>query len=380
MAHLGTDGSTLDENRSDYIVSQVDGIDLFVDGHSHEVVSRNINDTLLVQDGEYAEQVGIVTLEIEDGEIIEKTSEFITAEDAKTIAANQEVEKLIEETTKGQQVILDQVIGHSSVTLQGEREVVRKGESNLGNLIADAMLDVTGADISLTNGGGIRASIDSGNITKGDVITVLPFGNYIVTIEVTGAELVAALEVGATGYPAAHGAFAHVGGISYKIDETKEVGQRVHSVKVKDTSLNLDQTYLLATNDFIAAGGDQFTMFVDNKIINNAAALDEALIAYIQKIGTVNAQLENRIVVEKKSTSGHNSSTGQTNSGTNKPTTPQNNQATTNVKQTYTVQKNDNLTKIARRYNTTWQVLQKLNALKNPNYIYPGQQLIVPAL
>ncbi|HIW35012.1 MAG TPA: choice-of-anchor I family protein [Candidatus Paenibacillus intestinavium] len=378
VAHLGTDGSTLVENRSDYILTQVDGIDLFVDGHSHQVVSRVINDTLLVQDGEYAEQVGIVTLVLEDGKIVDKTSQFITAQDAATMAANPEVEKLIEDTSNSQKALLDQVIGQSSVKLEGEREVVRTGESNLGNLIADAMLEVTGADVSLTNGGGIRASIDAGEITKGEVITVLPFGNYIVTIEVTGAELLAALEVGAAGYPSAHGAFAHVGGVSYKIDDTKEASQRVHSVKVNDAALKLDQTYLLATNDFIAAGGDQYSMFVDNKIINNAAALDEALISYIQKLGKINTATEGRIIVEKKSVAGQANSSEQNNTGTKEPATPQDNQATNATVDTYIVQKNDNLTKIAKRYNTTWQELQKLNKLKNANRIYPGQKLIVP--
>src|SRR5690606_36491712 len=110
------------------------------DGHSHQVVSRVINDTLLVQDGEYAEQVGIVTLVLEDGKIVDKTSQFITAQDAATMATNPEVEKLIEDTSNSQKALLDQVIGQSSVKLEGEREVVRTGESNLGNLIADAML------------------------------------------------------------------------------------------------------------------------------------------------------------------------------------------------------------------------------------------------
>lgn len=362
LAHLGTDGSTLQENRSDYIAEQVDGIDLFVDGHSHEVVSRVIGDTLLVQDGEYAEQVGIVTLVIEDGKIIEKTSEFITAADALAMTPNKAVEKLIADTEKSQKVVLDEVIGQTSVRLDGEREIVRTGESNLGNLITDAMLEVSGADVAITNGGGIRASIEAGDITKGDIITVLPFGNYIVTMKVTGAEIKEALEVGASGYPAAHGAFSHVGGITYKIDAAKPKGERVHSITVKGAPIDSSKEYLLATNDFMAAGGDQYTMFVNNPIINHSAALDEAVITYIQAHNSLVSKVEGRIIVESTSPS-------------TQPTPEQPRAPQTVV---YIVKSGDSLSSIARANGTTWQVLQKLNKLRNPNLIFPGQSLILP--
>ena len=105
-----------------------------------------------------------------------------------------------------------------------------QGETNLGNLIVDAMLDITGAEVAIMNGGGIRASIEAGEITKGDVITVLPFGNYIVIKEVKGADLKAALENGASAYPDPKGAFPHVGGMSYKIDPERPPGNRVYDI------------------------------------------------------------------------------------------------------------------------------------------------------
>ena len=359
LAHLGTDGATLQENRSDYIVEQVDGIDLFVDGHSHEVVSRVIGDTLLVQDGEYAEQVGIVTLVIENGEIIEKTSEFITAADALSMSPHARVEKLIADTEASQQAVLNEVIGQTSVKLDGEREIVRTGESNLGNLITDAMLEVSGADVAITNGGGIRASLEAGDITKGDIITVLPFGNYIVTMKVNGSEIKAALEVGASGSPSAHGAFAHVGGASYSIDASKPVGDRVHAITVNGNPIDMNKDYLLATNDFMAAGGDQYTMFVDKAIINHSSALDEAVIAYIQNHSNLSLKVEGRIIAENEAPI----------------PAPQPSMLQTGV---YIVKLGDNLSRIALSYGTVWQELQKLNNLKNPNLIFPGQKLIVP--
>lgn len=388
LAHLGTDGSSLEANRSDILAHEVNGIDVLIDGHSHELINRTINNTLLVQYGEYGEQVGIITLVFEDGKLISKESHYITADDAATIPAEPKVQALIENTTKAQQTILDQVIGKTSVKLDGEREVVRTGESNLGNLITDAMIAATGADVALTNGGGIRASINEGDITKGDVITVLPFGNFIVTIEVTGQELKDALEVGAAGYPSAHGAFSHVSGITYKIDPEAAAGQRVHSVQVNGKALDPKKSYTLATNDFLAAGGDQYAMLADNIIINNAGTLDEELIKFIQAQGTVSPKVEQRIVVEAKSASGNQSAPSSNQNSATKPAQNTGSSNTTGSKPseqvvkstTYTVKKGDTLTKIARQYKTTWQKLQQANNLKNPHLIFPGQKLIIPAV
>lgn len=396
LAHLGTDGSTGKENRSDTIASEVSGIDLIIDGHSHELINRTINDTLLVQFGEYGKQVGIITLVLEDGKLVDKQSYYITAEDAATLPANAQVEAIIEKTTAEQKKILDQVIGNTSVKLEGERAVVRTSESNLGNLITDAMIAATDADIALTNGGGIRASIEQGQITKGDVITVLPFGNFIVTIEVTGQELKDALEVGAAGYPDAHGAFAHVAGINYKIDPEAAAGARVHSVIVNGKPLDLKQTYTLATNDFLAAGGDQYTMFADNTIINNAGTLDEELIKFIQKQASIAPATEKRIVVEAKAASttptgntgkdkdkdnnqGAGSTTGSKPGNANQAGDNKQNEQATDKNVVYIVKKGDNLTKIAKQYNTTWQNIQRANNIKNPHRIYPGQKLVIPA-
>ncbi|MCM3634544.1 choice-of-anchor I family protein [Paenibacillus camelliae] len=398
LAHLGTDGSTIAANRSDAVAEKVDGIDVVIDGHSHELINRTVNDALLVQFGEYGEQVGIITLVLEDGKLVDKQSHYITADDASTLPAHPEVAALVKKTTEAQQVILDQVIGKTDVKLIGEREVVRTGESNLGNLITDAMVASTGADAAITNGGGIRASIEAGEITKGDVITVLPFGNFIVTIEVTGQELKDALEVGAGGYPAAKGAFTHVSGITYKIDPEAEAGDRVHSVTVNGKALELNRTYTLATNDFLAAGGDEYTMLADNTIINNAGTLDEELIRFIQKQDTISPQVEQRIVVEAKQKDSSKPAAGGNGNVTNetvaeKPAKPSNNANNSSSSNNtgsnntqgkpaaqvnkYIVKKGDTLSKIARQHKTTWQRLQQVNKLKNPHLIYPGQQLII---
>src|SRR5690606_6051096 len=114
--------------------------------------------------------------------------------------------------------------------------------------------------------GGIRASIDIGEITKGDIITVLPFGNFVVTLDVTGADIVAALQHGAGDYPDAKGAFPQVAGLSFAIDETKPKGEKVHSVFINGQPVEPDRIYTVATNDFLAAGGDEYLMFAKYEV------------------------------------------------------------------------------------------------------------------
>ena len=112
-------------------------------------------------------------------------------------------------------------IAEAAVRLDGEREHVRTRETNLGNLVTDAIISGTGADIAIVNGGVIRASIEPGDITVGDVIMALPFADYVVVKEVSGKDVIAALEHGTSSYPEPKGAFPQVGDMTFQIDITK---------------------------------------------------------------------------------------------------------------------------------------------------------------
>ncbi|MBY0123513.1 bifunctional UDP-sugar hydrolase/5'-nucleotidase [Bacillus sp. S/N-304-OC-R1] len=304
VTHLGIDESSTDTSIK--VAKGAPGIDLIVDGHSHTTLVEGLkgeNNTLIVSTGEYTKNLGVVELTFEGKKLVDKQARLIKKEETADVKPDPEVEKVIKDIQESQKKVLSEVIGKTAVKLDGEREQVRKGGTNLGNLITDAMIDMTGADVAVTNGGGIRASINAGDITKGDVVTVLPFGNYIVTKKLTGAQIKAGLENGVDSYPESKGAFPHVGGLTFAIDTTQKVGERVHSMKINGQPVDLNKKYLVATNDFMAAGGDEYTSFKDSPIENEFPALDEALIAYIQKLGTVNTNYEARIVekpVEKE--------------------------------------------------------------------------------
>jgi 2',3'-cyclic-nucleotide 2'-phosphodiesterase (5'-nucleotidase family) len=204
---------------------------------------------------------------------------------------------------------LNQVVASTSVklTIEDPEEVdetgmplwvIRTAETNLGDLCADAYRDQTGADIAFANGGSIRVNIEKGDITYGDIISVHPFGNMICVLEVTGQQILDALEWGSRALPADTGAFLQVSGLSYEIntaidspclkDEKSlfagiEGQRRVQNVMVGEEPLDPEKTYSLAGNDYILRNnGDGFTMFDQAPVLQDNVKLDnQVLIDYI---------------------------------------------------------------------------------------------------
>lgn len=394
LAHLGLDESST--YTSEKVASEVAGIDLIIDGHSHTLLTegKKVKDTLIVQAGEYGKALGIVNLTLDADKKVSFSPTLYTKENADTLIPDEKVATLINELKADFDTLTGEKIGSTPVKLIGEREFVRTGETNLGNLITHAMLTATGADIALTNGGGIRASIESGDITKKNIITVLPFGNYIVTLNVTGQEILAALEVGVTGYPEPAGSFPHVGGMTFTLNKSKAPGSRISDVKIKGKALDPSAVYALATNDFIAAGGDGYTMFSDNAVTGNYPALDEAVMSYINTYGTV-TELTPKIKVVSEDVQ-----------ITLKETAPEAEKIkvdipdyekivvsdiTLTVKEAppvkitikdsfieYIIQYGDTLAKLAKNAGTTYEELAKINNIVDPHRIYAGSKILIP--
>lgn len=373
LAHLGLNEKS--EFTSEKVAQKVDGIDIIIDGHSHTILENGkmVGNTLIASTGEYDKNLGKITLSFLDNKLSSKKASLITKEDAANVEKNGEIVNLVNTIKDGQKKVLSQVVGKSNIILDGEREHVRKGETNLGNLISDAILDETKADIAIANGGNIRSSIDVGDITKEEVITVLPFGNYIVTKNLTGKQILAALEHGTSSYPELTGGFPHVGGMTYNIDTSKEVGSRVVNVMVNGSPLDLEKTYLVGLNDFLAAGGDNYTMLKDSPIVTQFSSTDEIFMKYLEKVGEVAPTVEGRIsVIEKTETPMIELEKAVKVVNTVEAVETEK----TNV---YVVKSGEVLWKIAEKYKLTWEKLAQMNKLENPNLILPGQQLIVPA-
>lgn len=351
LGHLGVDESST--YTSEAVINSVDGIDVFIDGHSHTALEggKMVGDTLLVQTGEYDKNLGIVNLMVKDGMVTAEASLF-SKDAAAEIEPNAAIVSVIDGVKAENEVITSVKVASTTVTLDGERGQVRAGETNLGNMIADAMIDVTGADVAITNGGGIRASINPGDITKGDVITVLPFGNYVMTKEIKGSDILAAIEHGIDSYPETKGAFPHISGMRVEFDPNQPAGSRIVKVMVGGEMLDPNAMYTLATNDFMAYGGDDYGMFADYPILGEFDGLDEVLIDYMAKVDPATVKVDGRMMAHEMKKADA---------------------------MTYTVMANDVLWKIAEKYDMTYQELAEYNNLDNPNMIYVGQELMVPA-
>lgn len=299
LVHVGIDGES--QVTTEDIAKEVDGIDLLVDGHSHTELpeGKMVNGTLIAQAGSYVRNIGMVELKFEDGKVSDKSASFFTVKEAADLEEDPQVKAKIDEIKAVNDEVKKEVIGKSKVDLVGERDVVRTGESTLGNVITDAMLRASGADVAITNGGGIRASIKAGDITLGDAMTAFPFTNFLSTIEVTGADILEALEFGVDEYPKTAGKFPHVAGMKYKFDPNKPAGKKILEVKIDGKDLVKEKLYSIVTNDFMAIGGDGYTVFGGKKIIAEGALLSDVLIDYLKEEGEINPTIEGRITLGK---------------------------------------------------------------------------------
>ncbi|MDA3955608.1 bifunctional UDP-sugar hydrolase/5'-nucleotidase [Oceanispirochaeta sp.] len=283
LGHNGVDEET--KITSEMIMSQVKGIDLFVDGHSHTEMAEGIavGSGLLVQAGYHDKNLGIVNMSFSMKSGVAEKARLFTKEESLALNDDAAILSLVDSINMENEKVTSVVVGYTKVLLDGERDHVRTGSTNLGDMICEALIDVTKADISLQNGGGIRTSIEPGDVTKGEVISVLPFGNTVTVLEAKGKDIIAVIENGIKDYPASSGAYCHMGGLTFEFDETKPAGSRVTKVMVGGKPLNANGVYSLATNDFLAAGGDQYTMLTGLKVLGEFGTLDDILVAYMNK-------------------------------------------------------------------------------------------------
>ncbi len=244
------------------LAEEVKGIDVIVGGHSHTMLAKpvNIGGTIIVQAWEHAKALGVLDLKVEDHKI---TGYQGRLERIKPVQGGEDraVEAIVEKYRDRLGRALDEPIGTTEVDLDGEN--VRKRETNLGDLIADIMRKTSGADAAIINGGGIRASINKGEIKVKDVYTALPFDNYIVAVKLTGAQIRQALEHGVSAVELGEGRFPQVSGLTFTYLPSAPAGSRVEQVLIGGRPLEPDREYSVATNDFLAAGGDGYKAFGD---------------------------------------------------------------------------------------------------------------------
>lgn len=200
---------------------------------------------------------------------------------------------------------LDVTIGKTATEMDSRNAAVRGGESAIGNMMSDAIRQATGADVALLNGGGFRGKkvYEAGSgISRRDVLKELPFGNKTFVLEVTGAQILKALEAGLSNAEILTGRFPSVSGMTVRADLTKPAGKRVVSVKVGVGPLVMENTYKLATNDFLARGGDGYGVLKRGKILvgsTDGKLIANHVMAYLAKHKTIAPRIEGRIIVAR---------------------------------------------------------------------------------
>ncbi len=256
------------------VAENTTGVDVIVGGHSNTLLS-NTNDraegayptmvkqTAIVQAYAYGKYLGELNVTFDDqGNVIEASGEPVlidaaVIEDAGTVARIAELALPLDE-------IRNKVVAETSEMIDGDRAICRVMECPMGNLIADAMLARVadqGVEIAFQNSGGIRASIDAGEVTMGEVLTVLPFQNTLSTFQVSGATIVEALENGVSQIEEVAGRFPQVAGMTYAVDASAEVGSRISDVMVGGVPIDPAKMYGVVSNNYVRNGGDGYAMF-----------------------------------------------------------------------------------------------------------------------
>ena len=297
------------------VAENTTGVDVIVGGHTNTLLSNTdenadgpyptmVGDTAIVQAYAYGKYLGELNVTFDDDGVITEASgdplivDGAVEEDAATVDRVSELAMPLDE-------IRNEVVAQSAGFIEGDRAVCRVEECTMGNLIADAMLERTrdqGIDVAVMNSGGIRASIEEGEVTKGDVLTVLPFQNTLSTFQMTGAGLMEALENSVSQVEEVQGRFLQVAGMRYTWDAAAEPGSRIVSAEIADgeggyAPLDPEATYGVVSNNFVRGGGDGFSMFASDAtdVYDFGPDLADVLSEYMAGDGMTVPEVEGRI-------------------------------------------------------------------------------------
>lgn len=408
ICHLGVDDESVGRRSTD-MAAAVKGIDLIVDGHSHTEMpgGEAVGDTVVVSTGSYLANVGTVVVDMETKT---ETAALISAAEytANYGVYDETLTEMVAADAEEINKIYEGVFAETKVDLNGERDPgVRTMETNLGDFSADAYLyagrqyakeaglDIS-VDVALSNGGGIRASIPAGDISMNTLYTVFPYGNTVVLVTVTGAELLEVLEASTFSTPTALGGFPQIAGAEYTVNTAvpyengeqypnstyyapANPGSRVTINSVNGKPFDLNAKYTVVVNSFQAEGGDTYYALTQASFVHDTAIVDaDALISYVNSmdgvIGKEYAEPQGRIkIVEDASVLPEKPMTPA-------PAVPETPVET--VTNLYKVVAGDTLWKIAKNQlgdGLKWKEIYDDNrtVIKNPNRIYVGQELVV---
>lgn len=277
-------------------------IDVIIGGHEHSPITSTVGQTLISKAGSEARFVARIDVTRRDADTVEKFYELIPITDA--LRDDPAASEVINgwEARLGKE--LDLPVGRTSVPLDGRNTRVRSMETNLGNLLADAIRADVDADIAIVNGGGIRSDkvYEPGAVSRRNLLEMHPFGNVVCKIAIQGRVVLQALNAGVSGLPAASGRFPQVSGLTYRVDPSAPAGDRVRDVRIGSQPLDPERTYTMALPDYILEGGDGYTMFGGTARLvspEGGRLIVTAVEQYLAGRGDVAPSVEGRITIDR---------------------------------------------------------------------------------
>jgi 2',3'-cyclic-nucleotide 2'-phosphodiesterase (5'-nucleotidase family) len=280
--------------------------DLILTGHTHDLFIDFDGRTAAAESSFDGHFVTMIDLEIavteRDGQRETRWWPRFRIIDSATVTPDSQVAAVVAGFERELGRELDVTLARTDIELDSREAVVRKGEAAIGDLIADAMRVEAKAQVAIMNGGGIRGNKiypPGSAITRRDVMAELPFGNRLVTLDLKGSELKAAIESGLSRIIDGGGRFPQISGMTVVYDPKRPRGQRVLSITVGGAPLDPDRTYTVATNDYLARGGDGYVAFKAAKPmerIDDSPLLANAVMVYLKQLGTVRSIAGGRLV------------------------------------------------------------------------------------
>ena len=277
-------------------------IDLIIGGHEHFPIAATVNRTFISKAGSDAKFVARIDVAKRPGRPVERFYELIPITSA--LPDDPKAAEVVNAYESKLGAGLDEVVGTSRTALEGTSQRLRTSETNLGNLVADAVRAAGRSEIALVNSGGVRGDRvhQPGSLTRRTLIEIHPFGNIVCTLSVPGKVVVAALEHAVSRLPAAAGQFPQVSGLTFRVNPDAPAGSRVLDVRSQNAPIDLNRAYTLAVPDFLLAGGDGYTMFKGQKVLVGPEAgptLAAALEGYVAERREVAPEVEGRITIQK---------------------------------------------------------------------------------
>jgi 5'-nucleotidase/UDP-sugar diphosphatase len=280
--------------------------DLILTGHSHDLFINFDGRSAMAESAYDAHYVTMVDVTINvthrDGRRIVSWWPQFRIVDTASVTPDAEVAALVARLEGELGRELDVSIAVTAVELDSRNAILRTREAAIGNLVADAMRARAHADVAIMNGGGIRSGkfyAPGSSITRRDVLAELPFNNRLVTIELNGRALREALENALSLLPNAAGRFPQISGAAVEYDSRRPAGRRILSLRVGDAPLDPDKTYRVATNDYLARGGDGYSAFASVTPllpVDDSPLLVNEVVDYLRRLGTVRSPVEGRLI------------------------------------------------------------------------------------